>query len=84
MSMSISISVSISISMCVCVCVCAQSCPTFCNPMDCSLPGSSVHGIFQARIQKWVAISFPGGSSRARDRTHILGTPLTAPGFCLI
>ena len=36
----------------------AQSCPTLCDPMDCSLPGSSVHGIFQARILEWVAISF--------------------------
>jgi len=36
----------------------AQSCPTFCNPMDCSLPGSSVHGIFQARVLEWIAISF--------------------------
>ena len=35
----------------------AQSCPTFCNPMDYSLPRSSVHGIFQARVQEWVAIS---------------------------
>ena len=35
----------------------AQLCPTLCNPMDCSLPGSSVHGIFQARILEWVAIS---------------------------
>ena len=35
----------------------AQSCPTLCDPMDCSLPGSSVHGIFQARILEWVAIS---------------------------
>ena len=34
------------------------SCPTLCDPMDCSLPGSSVHGIFQARILEWVAISF--------------------------
>ena len=34
----------------------AQSCPTLCNPMDCSLPGSSAHGIFQARILEWVAI----------------------------
>ena len=38
----------------------AQSCPTLCNPMDCSLPGSSVHGIFQARIQEWVAFPSPG------------------------
>ena len=36
----------------------AQSCPTLCNPKDCSLPGSSVHGIFQARVLEWVAISF--------------------------
>ena len=40
----------------------AQSCPTLCNPMDCSLPGSSIHGIFQARILEWVAISFPRAS----------------------
>ena len=36
----------------------AQSGPTFCDPMDCSLPGSSVHGIFQARVLEWVAIAF--------------------------
>ena len=41
----------------------AQLCPTLCDPVDCSLPGSSVHGIFQARIQEWVAISFSRGSS---------------------
>ena len=35
----------------------AQSCPTLCNPMDCSLPGSSVHGIFQAIVLEWIAIS---------------------------
>ena len=49
----------------------AQSCPTLCNPMDCSLPGSSVHGIFQARIQEWVAISFSRGSSQLRDQTQV-------------
>ena len=37
-----------------------QSCPTLCNAIDCSLPGSSVHGIFQARILEWVSISFSG------------------------
>ena len=42
-----------------------------CNPMDCSLPGSSVHGIFQARILEWVAISFSWGSSQPRDRTQV-------------
>ena len=36
----------------------AQSCPTLSDPMDCSLPGSSVHGIFQARVLEWVAIAF--------------------------
>ena len=36
----------------------AQSCPTLCDPVDCSLPGSSVHGIFQARVLEWVAIAF--------------------------
>ena len=36
----------------------AQSCPTLCNPTDCSLPGSSIHGIFQARVLEWVAIAF--------------------------
>ena len=40
----------------------AQSCPTLCNPMDCSLPGSSLHGILQARVMEWVAISFSRGS----------------------
>ena len=41
----------------------AQSCPTLCYPMDCSLPGSSVLGIFQARILEWIAISSSRGSS---------------------
>ena len=49
----------------------AQSCPTLCNPMDCSMPGSSVHGIFQARKLEWVAMPFSKGSSRPRDRTHV-------------
>ena len=40
-----------------------QLCPTLCDPMDCNLPGSSVHGIFQARVLEWVAISFSRGSS---------------------
>ena len=44
----------------------AQSCRTLCNPMDCSLSGSSVHGIFQARVLEWIAISFSRGSSRTR------------------
>ena len=42
----------------------AQSCPTLCDPMDCSPPGSSVHGIFQAWILEWVAVSFSNGENR--------------------
>ena len=49
----------------------AQSCSTLCDPMDCSLSGSSVHGISQARILEWVAISYSGGSSRSRDRNCV-------------
>ena len=48
----------------------AQLCLTLCDPMDCSLPGSSVHGILQARILEWVAISFSRGTSRPRDQTQ--------------
>ena len=48
-----------------------QSCPTLCDPVDCSLPGSSIQGILQARILEWVAISFSRGSSRPRDRTQV-------------
>ena len=48
-----------------------QSCPTLCDPMDCSLPGFSVHGILQARGLKWVTISFSRGSSWPRDRTQV-------------
>ena len=53
-----------------------RSCPTLCNPVDCSLPGSSVHGILQARTLEWVAIFFSRGSSQPRDRnwvSHIAG-----------
>ena len=42
------------------VCVIIQSCPTLCDPMDCSLPDSSIHGILQVRILEWVAMSSPG------------------------
>ena len=59
---------------CVCVCVCtlvAQSHLTLCNLMDCSPPGSSVHGILQARILEWVVIPFSRGSSQPRDRTRV-------------
>ena len=49
----------------------AQSCPTLCDPVDCSPPGSSIHGILQARILEWVAISFSRGSSWPRDQTQV-------------
>ena len=49
----------------------AQSYPTLCSPMDCNLSGSSVHGIFQARVLEWVAISFSTGSSQPRDQTQV-------------
>ena len=49
----------------------AQSCLTLCNPVDCSLPGSSVHGIFQARILGWIAVSFSRGSSQPRKWTRV-------------
>ena len=50
---------------------CAQSCQTLCNPMGCSLPGSSVHGVLQARILEWVAISFSRGPYWPRDQTQV-------------
>ena len=57
------------------VCPCesevAQMCPILCDPVDCSVPGSSIHVILHARIVKWVAISFSRGSSQRRDRTHL-------------
>ena len=61
--------------MCVCVCVCvcwvAQLCLTLCDPMDCSPPGSSVHGIVQAKILEWVAIPSSRGSSQPRNQTQV-------------
>ena len=54
--------------MCVCV---PQSSPILCYPMDCTPPGSSVHGILQARILEWVAISFSTRSSQTRDWTSV-------------
>ena len=55
-----------------------QSCPTLCDPMDCSLPGSSVHGIFQAIVLEWIVISLSRGSSQPRDQT---GSPILYP-YC--
>ena len=53
---------------CACMLV-TQLCPTLCNSMDCSLPDSSVHAMFQARILEWVAVPFSRGSSWSRDWT---------------
>ena len=55
---------------CVCVFV-TQSCPTLCDPIDCSPPGSSVYGILQARIVEWVIFSYSGGSFQPRDWTQV-------------
>ena len=51
------------------MCVCVQLYLTLCDPVDYSLPDSSVHGILQVTILEWVAISFPGDSSWPRDQT---------------
>ena len=59
----------------------SQLCPALCDPMDCSLPGSSIHGILQTRILGWVAIPFSRGSSRPKDPTQVSHT---AGGFFTI
>ena len=73
----------------ICVCVLSHfSRVWLCDPMDCSPPGYSVHGILQARILEWVAMPSSRGSSQLRDRTHILSVscmqvgslPLVPPG----
>ena len=61
----------------------AQSCPTLCNPVDCSLPGSSIHGILQARVLEWVAISFSNAwkwkvKGKSLSRVRLLVTLWTA------
>ena len=56
---------------CVCVGGGSHSCPILRDPMDCSLPGSSVHGILQATIMEWVVFPFSRGSSQPRDRTQV-------------
>ena len=67
------------VCVCVCVCVCTRanvhtlSCLTLCDPMDCSPPGSSVHGNLQARILEWVVMPSSGGSSWPKDWTWISG-----------
>ena len=46
----------------------AQSCLTLCNPMDCSLPGSSIHGLFQARVLEWGAIAFSNTYNLGKEK----------------
>ena len=58
-----------------------QSCLTLCSPMDYIPPGSSIHGILQARILEWGAMPFSRGSSSPRDRTHISRGSCIAGGF---
>ena len=63
-----------SVCVCLCVCVCvlvAQLYLTLCDPMDCSSPGSSVHGILQARILEWVARPFSRAASQLRNGTWV-------------
>ena len=58
-----------------------KSCPTFCDPMGCSPPGSSVHGILQARILEWVAMPFSRESSQSRIELVSLMSPALRGGF---
>jgi len=60
-------------SLCLCMLV-TQWCLTLCDPMDCSLPGSSIHGILQAKILEWLAIPFPRSSSWWRDPIRVSST----------
>ena len=68
---------------CGCACMRAkslQSCPTLCDPMDCSPPGSSVHGILQVRILKWVAMPSSRGTSQPRDHVSCIAGGFFTPG----
>ena len=68
----LSASFCVSLPLCVCACVeSIQSGLTLCDPMDCSPPGSSVHGILQARILEWIAMPFSRGSSQPRDENSV-------------
>ena len=61
-----------------CVCMHVQLYLPLCDPMDCNPPGSSVHGIFQAKILEWIVISYSRGSSQPTDRTHVSCLSCTA------
>ena len=62
-------------------CLVIQSCPTLCDPMDYSPPGSFLHGILQTRILEWVAISFSRASSRPRGQNPSLTSPALTSAF---
>ena len=64
-----------------CCCSVAQTCTTFCDPMDCSPPDSSIHGILQARVLEWLVIPSFRGSSQPRDGTRIICVSCIAGGF---
>ena len=66
--------------LCVCVSMHAHM-SDYGDPMDCSLPGSSVRGILQPKILEWLAVSFSRGSSQPRDQTHVSLSPALAGGF---
>ena len=73
------------VCVCVYVCVCAQllqSCLTLCDPMDCSPPGSTVHGTVHARILEWVAMPSFRGSSQPRDQTFV--SCVSCIGTCVL
>ena len=63
------------------LCICAQLCPTLCNPMDCSLLASSVHGIFQVRILWWLPFPFPGDLPDPRIKPTPPASPALAGRF---
>ena len=67
--------------MCVYVCACGQLSLTLCNPMNCSPPASSVHGISHARILEWVAISLPGALPDPGIKPKSLVSPALADSF---
>jgi len=67
-----------------CVCACALSRVWLCDPMDCGPPGSSVRGVFLARIVKWVAISYSRGSSQPRDQACVSCISCIADEFLLL
>ena len=63
---------------CALMCLAAQPCPTLCDPLDCRPPKYSIHGIFQARILKWIVISFSRWFSQLKDQTCVSCVPCIA------